>query len=442
MDAMREMQVVRDFVGSPCSIIGNPATKHGEIAEQAHVGVRRAMDALHGCAPTATFDGIGRFDPVDYRDAGVDIQSKYYNGLRNTLDGVSSHATRYPGFTSSESLYHIPHDQHHQLEQLRQTGQIDGLSDKSVSAISSKIDALQQETGRSPDELIQPGEGTYVEVQQGRVHDTIRDRENSLARRNEELKDAARTEHGPSLAGLGKAAALSAAAGGGVGLAQAIWVKYREGKNPFRGQFSAQDWQDVGVTTAKGAGGGAVAGGVLYLVTNSTSLAAPFAGSLVSGLMGVGELLRQHHSGNIDSDQFVEMSHIVAADAAVVGLAAVAGQTLIPVPLLGALVGSLAGKFVASAIKDGLGESESALIARLDAYEKYALQQLDEEYRAVIQKLDAYFGSLEQLAEVAFDNTVNTALRLETSVRFAETVGMPDSLILRTTGDLDTFMTE
>ena len=58
MDAMREMQVVRDFVGSPDSIIGNPATKHGEIAEQVHVGVRRAVDALYSRAPTATFDGV------------------------------------------------------------------------------------------------------------------------------------------------------------------------------------------------------------------------------------------------------------------------------------------------------------------------------------------------------------------------------------------------
>ena len=53
-------------------------------------------------------------------------------------------------------------------------------------------------------------------------------------------------------------------------------------------------------------------------------------------------------------------------------MATAAGQTLIPIPLLGALIGSLAGKFVASALKDGLGKSESALTARLAKYEQYA----------------------------------------------------------------------
>lgn len=442
LDAWREIQHVRDFVGSPENILGSPDTKHGEIAEQVHVGVRRAIDVLYGRTPSATFDGVGRLDPVDYREAGVGIQSKYYNGLRNTLDGVSEHATKYRDFTSGDGLYHIPRDQYQQIEQLSQTGQIDGLSEKSANAIRNKLNEIQQATGRSPDELIRPGEGTYAEVQQGRVHDTLDDRENRLVQKNDELKQEAKAEHGPSLSGLGSAAAIGAGAGGGVRFGQAIWVKYRDGKNPFKGEFSTQDWKDVGVATAKGAGSGAVAGSALYVLTNSTDLAAPFAGAFVSGLMGVGDLLLQHHSGKIDADQFVELSHIIAADAAIVGLFAMAGQALIPIPMLGAFVGCLTGKFVASAIKDGLGAAESELIARLAAYEKSALEQLDKEFRAFIKKLDAYFGNLEHLAKIAFDNTVNTALRLEASIQFAEIVGVPDRHILRNTDDLDVFMME
>ena len=442
LDAWREMQNVRNFVGSPENILGSPATKHGEIAEQVHVGVRRSIDVLYGRTPSATFDGVGRLDPVDYREAGVDIQSKYYNGLRNTLDGVSEHATENPNFASGDSRYQIPRDQYQQIEELRQTGQIDGLSEKSANTIERKLDDLQQTTGRSSGELIQPGEGTYAEVQQGHVHDTLDDRENRFVEENDKLKQEARAEHGPSLAGLGNAAAIGAAAGGGVRFGQAIWVKCRGGKNPFKGEFSTQDWKDVGVATAKGAGGGAVAGSALYALTNSTNLTAPFAGALVSGLIGVGDLLQQYHSGKIDGDQFVELSHIIAADAAIVGLLATAGQVMIPIPMLGVFVGSLAGKFVASAIKDGLGEAESELIARLEAYEKKALEQLDEEFRAYIKKLDAYFGSLECLARKAFDDTVNTNLRMEASIQFAEAVGVPDRLILRATTNLDTYIEE
>ena len=95
--------------------------------------------------------------------------------------------------------------------------------------------------------------------------------------------------------------------------------------------------------------------------------------------MGIGGLLRDYDAGTIDGDQFVEMAHFIALDAAIAGLATAASQTLIPVPLLGTLVGSLAGKFVASALKDGLGKSESALTARLAKYERYALGQLDKD---------------------------------------------------------------
>ena len=439
LDAMRELQVIRDFVGSPGNILGSTDTKHGEIAEQVHVGVSRARDVLYGRAPVASFDGVPRTGPVDYRVGGAEIQSKYYNGLRSTLDGVAAHAGKYPEFTSEDGRYHIPRDQHRQLDELRKTGGIEGWSDRSAAAIQRQVDDLERVTGRSTDDLIRRGDADYAEVQRGRVHDTLRNREDRLAREHEDLRQTARDKHGPSMTGLGTATAFGAAAGGGVGLAQAIWVKCREGRSPFRGDFSTQDWQDVGVVAAQGAGGGAVAGSAVYALTNSTALAAPFAGSFVSALMGIGTLLRDHHAGTIGADQFVEMSHVVAMDAAIAGLAVAAGQTLVPIPMLGALLGSLAGKLVASALKDGLGESASALAARLAEYERNAYGQLDEEHRAFAQRLDAWFNNLERLAATAFDVESNTTL-LEDSALAAEAVGVPDERILRTTCDVDAFI--
>lgn len=438
--ALREMQVIRDFVGTPEAILGNPSTKHGEIAEQVHVGVRRALDVLHGKTPSATFEGIGRIDAVDYQVGSVDVQSKYINGLRNTLDHVLEHAEKYPEFVERGGVYHVASDQAEQIAQLHQMGNIDGLSERSVRTIQEKLGVLREASGRSTEDLVQPGEASYAEVQQGQIHKTVENREGKLEQRNGELKNEMRADHGPSIQGLGQAAALGAAAGGGVRLGQALWVKCREGKNPFKGDFSAEDWRDVGVQTVKGAGGGAIAGGALYVVTNSTDLAAPFAGALVSGLMGVGELVRQHQAGEIDGDQFVEMSHIVAADAAIVGLASAAGQALIPVPVVGALVGSLAGKFVASSLKQTLGDQETELLAKLDAYQALAYQRLDAECQALLARLDDLFTHLKRLAEVAFDEAVNTNLRLSASIHFAELVGVDEQLIIRTTGDLDEFM--
>ena len=440
--AMAEMHNVRNFIGSPEHILGSTSTKHGEIAEQVHVGLRRATDVVHSREPTATFEGVPRTSPIDYVDGGVEIQSKYYNGLRNTLDGVASHARKYNAFAAGEGKYHIPRDQFAQLRELTETGTVDGLSPRRIEQLKGQIESLQQGTGRPIEELVHSGEASYSEVQQGAVHKTVEVQEQRLKKTDEDLRGQARDAQGPSLAGSVEAAAVGAAAGAGVTLASTLWSKYREGKNPFREGFSTEDWRDVGLDTAKGAGTGALAGSSVYWVTNSTRLAAPFAGSLVSGLMGIGALLKEHQRGNINDEEFADLSMIAAADAAAVGIAAVAGQALIPVPALGAFVGSVAGKIVASAVKNSLGETESELIERLLEIETAAVERLDDASRTLVVELDAYFGRLEDLGRIAFDEGVNTELRMAAGVRFAEAVNVPGDLIIRSQDDLDVFMEE
>ena len=442
-DAMREMQAVRDFVGNPEHILGRENTKHGEIAEQFHVAASRAWDVLHHQTPTANIMDVPRTGPVDYVDGGVEIQSKYFNGLRNTLGrGVADHASKYEDWAMGDGRYHIPKDQFEQLRQLRENGTTDGLSPRTVERIQRQVESLERDTGRPVDELIEPGEARYDEVTRGRIHRTIDGREKRIAKENEDLKDQARAEHAPGFGGAAEAAALGAAAGGGVSLVQALWIKMRNGKNPFRGEFSVEDWTDVGLRTAKGAGTGAVAGGTVYLLTNATDLAAPFAGSLVSGLIGIGNLLGQYHAGKISDAEFVDLSLMVAMESAIVGLSAAAGQTLIPIPMLGAFIGIIAGRIVASGIRDCLGESESALIERLKRYETRAIATLDDALRATMEKLDAYYGRLANLARIAFDETINTDLTLAASIQMAETLDVPKSQIVRSGAALDTFIQE
>lgn len=442
-ESMAEVQQVRDFVGAPEHILGNANTKHGEIAEQVHVGFRRATDALHQRAPSATFENVPRTGPVDYVDGGVDIQSKFYNGLRNTLDGVASHAKENSDFVASGGRYHIGRDQYEELRELRTTGTVDGRSQRYIEQLKARLESPEPGTGRPIGDFIDSGEASYSEVQQGEVHKTIDRQEQRLRKDNEDLKDQVRDKHGPTLAGSVEAAAVGAAVGVGVTLAGMLWAKHREGKSPFReGGFSTEDWKDVGLNTAKGAGTGAVAGFSVYWLTNSAHLAAPFAGSLVSGLMGIGALLKENQQGNISDDEFVDLSLIVAADAAVVGIAAVAGQALIPVPVLGAFIGSVAGKLVASAVKDSLGEAESELIERLRQFETAATKRLDDGLRAVMAELDAHFGQLDELARTAFDEGINTELRMAASIRFAEAVDVREDHIIRSHDDLDAFMRE
>ncbi len=439
--ALEEVVAVREFVSTPEHILGSDRTKSGEIAEHVHVAIQRAKDLLHQRRPTATFDGVSRTGPVDFIVGETEIQSKYYRGLRESLGGVSYHAGKHEDFATGTGCYIIPNDQYEQLRELRETGTIEGLSARIVRRIERQLESLREDTERSVEELLAPGEARYDEVQLDRVRETIDGRKKGLARENARLKSEVRDEYRASLAGAGKAAAVGAGAGGGLGLAAALWSKYLEGKNVFRGQLTAEDWKEAGVSALAGAGAGAVSGFSVYALTNATRLGAPFAGSLVSALTGVGTLLGQREAGEIDDVEFVDLALLVSAESALTCVAAVAGQTVIPVPLLGAFVGSVAGRLVESALRGGLGEdAEAALLERLRAYEAEAIGALDDSLRAAVREIDASFGRVENLMGAAFDETVNTQMRLAASISIAESTGVPAERILRSAGDVDTFM--
>lgn len=158
-DALEEVVAVTDFVSSPEQILGSDLTKHGEIAEHVRVAIRRARDLLHQRVPAAALDGVPRTGPVDYVDAGAAIQSKYYQGLAESLGGVSDHAGKYKEFATGGGRYHIPKGQYEQLRELQETGTIEGLSERIVDRIERQVESIRRETGRPIEEALAPGEG-------------------------------------------------------------------------------------------------------------------------------------------------------------------------------------------------------------------------------------------------------------------------------------------
>ena len=439
--AISEIEKVRDFLGSPENILGSAKTKHGEIAEQVHVGVRRANDLVQQWTPSSTFENVPRTGPVDYMDNGQAIQSKFYNGITNTLKGVLGHGEKYPGF-SVNGAYHIPKDQFEQMQQLLETGTVEGLSERKIHRILALIEEVEMTNGKPVGEIIMASEGTYPEVQQGRVHDTLDGRESTVNEKNEVMKAKAHEDNAASWGGAANAASLGAAAGGGVALVQNIWRKHQDGRNLFKGEFTVDDWRDLGLNVTKGAGIGAISGSALYFLTNSTELAAPFAGAVVSSMIGVGTLYADYRSGNIDHDQFVESSYMIATEAAIVSVSVLAGQTLIPIPLLGAFVGSCAGKFVASVVASEFGETDAELREKLKAYEAESIRKLDNALREALDNLDAYFGQISALIETSFDKELNMQLRVEASIDMAEVLGVQEHEILRSVSELNAFMEE
>lgn len=451
LHAKTELEGIREFVGSPLNILGSDRTKHGEIAEKVEVGVRRARDFVRQLDPRATFDGVPRTAPADYLIDGLEVQSKFINGARNSLDAVLRHNDTYPNFAELDGYYHIPKDQFADILRIK-NGEETEFSAKTVRAILRLIREIENTTERSFEQVVQPGISNYAEVQQGAVHATIERHEKDVThlhgeqneRLNEEERASRAEAHdssGPTLTEGLTAAATGAAIGAILSGGAKFHEKLREGKNPFKNEFTAQDWRDVGLATSHGAGAGGVSAGAIYALTNATNLAAPFAASFVSATMGMKALHASYKRGEIDKDEFVELGLITCGESAIIGLSTTIGQAIIPIPILGAVLGAASGRILLFFTKKYLAGLDKEFAAEIDAAMMAAYAAVDREYERIFQSLMAAFDRLNDLTEAAFSFQNNTALhRLIASVVLAEEYGVPESRILTSVNDIDDFM--
>ena len=321
------------------------AERHEQLREHANRILGREL-------PTAAFGRARGEHSIDYYQGGEPVQSKYCETTLETLREISRQLEQYPGYAG---VFHIPEDQHLELVELQGSGTIEGYSPRIVESIRELLDSIEQTTGRSNLDGILPGQLTYDEAvrlgeltnqtRQGTLnpeqayqeYNALADAERLIRDQSQDNKEAINSvhDHLGFFGGLAEAAALAAVASGGIEITRVLIAKYRGGKNPFQGEFSVEDWSDVGVAAVERAGAGGVIGAGVYLLTNLTGLAAPFAASLVSAAVGMKALHGRLRAGTIDERQFVQLAQFVVCEAAIVGLAVAAGQVVIPVPLLG-----------------------------------------------------------------------------------------------------------
>ncbi|MGN8239430.1 hypothetical protein [Enterobacter soli] len=439
--ACKEMLKPRDFVASPGNILGSMSTKHGEIAEQVEVAVRNSEQAIEerlqdASTFRATFEGVGRTAPQDYLIDGMDVQSKFINGTNNNLVHVLKHMEAYPNFGKDGSFYHIPKDTWQEIQDVLDGKPVEGLKSTTIEAIKAKVAEIERQTQRPFADVVRPGVSDYKDVQLGKIDETLDKHDQELARQNDAKRAEIIDDHQPSLAEGMRATAMGAAVGGAFALGTGIYRKYRDGKNIFRGDFDAQDWQDVGLDSLKGAAVGGISAGAIYTLTNYASMGAPFASALVTATKGVASLAHSYQRGEIDLDEFTDLGLIVCAESAIVGAMTVAGQALIPVPVLGALIGSISGKFMVTVAKSLDGKARQVLQARMDEFAR----RLDAIEQQVLNRILSEFAALGELTKAAFNVETNRQL-LEASITLAQAHGVEDDKIIKNADDLDAFMT-
>jgi hypothetical protein len=208
-----------------------------------------------------------------------------------------------------------------------------------------------------------------------------------------------------------------------------------------RPQRTREDWRELGIETAPGVAQRGIAAGAIFALTAQAGLAAPFAGAFVSSAMGVVTLVGDYQSRKIDIDQFIEPGMLTCCEGAVVGLAVAAGQAMIPIPIVGAMIGGLAGRLLFTLAQDQLDEAETKFAARMAEMHEYVLAGLDRAYRDLIEQLDRYFDDLATLTSRAFNLELNAELRFIASVQLAQFYGVDAGRMIRSRDELDGYMT-
>lgn len=113
------------------------------------------------------------------------------------------------------------------------------------------------------------------------------------------------------------------------------------------------------------------------------------------------------------------------------------GQTLIPVPILGAIIGNIAGMFVYQIAKEHLSAKEQALIFNYQESIANLNKMLADQYQELLSQLKKELAKYASILDLAFDTNVNIAFN--GSIALADYVGVVPKKVLRNKQDIDQY---
>ena len=410
---------------------GGERGMHGFIAEVAEVGIGNARELLEGRVPV--YEWINDNGPEDLRRGAELIQQKFVNsGGHLSLQAVKHHLLTYPDFLENGGKYQIPSDHYERIKWLL------SISEKEANKMPTSSGEFSLKQWREvhnffrienvPLDKIEPSVLDYRDVQKNMYEQTMESERQNLQARNQQRRFQVYQENKPTLADGIKTTAMAAAAEGAMAFCMGVAAKRRSGKKLK--DFDQDDWKDITIETGVGTIKGGVRGSSIYLLTNHTAAPAAVASAIVTASFGVAEQAHRYRKGELDEAAFIENSEILCLDAAVSALSSFAGQVIIPVPVIGAVIGNAVGTMLYQLAKENLSDKEQALL------EDYlnSTRQLDEalqaEYQSFIVGLSENMKHYMAILERAFSPDVRAAFN--GSVALAKEVGVPVNEILDT----------
>ena len=430
LNALREFKLDIDVLID--SNRGGEKGIHGFIAERAQVSIENARKLIEGLKTEYIL--VDDNGAVDLLRNGVPIQQKFVQELLG-LNKIKEHLERYPDFIRNGGKYQIPKDFYASLQKYATMSPEQGS--RLAGAERRLYVAIQEFVEKSGIDIkdIEPAVIDYNDVQKGKINETIENEENSIKDKDQERRDDAHQQSKPSLQEGLKVTAISAGIEGGMSFCLSISKKLKSGKKIPK--FTTEDWQDVGIDTAVGGGKGAIRGASIYGLTNFTATPAAVASALVTATFGVVSQARLLHQGKISNEDFIINSEVVCLDVTISAISSLIGQTMIPIPVLGAVIGNAAGMFMYGIAKNNLSQKEQALISNFNSDMKLLNEQLDAQYFAIIEELIQEFAKYKSVLDLAFDMDVNVAFA--GSIALAQYVGCADNKILWNKQAVDTY---
>lgn len=402
---------------------------HGFIAEVAECGIGNAREQIEGKAPI--YEWINDNGPEDLRRRATLIQQKFVNGGGHlSLQAIRMHLNAYPDFLDNGGVYQIPEDHYEKIKWLL------SISEKEANKMPTSTGdfSLKQwrevheffKNGDIPLDKVEPSKLKYSEVQKGTYEQTFSKEKDSLRKRNQERKEQAYNKSKPTLSEGAKATAAAAAIEGAMALCLGIAEKRKSGKK-FNA-FDEEDWKEIAATTGKGTLKGSIRGASIYTLTNFTATPAAVASAMVTATFGIAEQAYQLKQGNVNEQRFIENTEMLCLDASVSALSSFAGQILIPVPVLGAVIGNTVGTMMYQIAKDNLSAREQKI------FEEYAeaVRQLDvslqDQYQEFVDEIGKDTKLFMELLNRAFAPDIRVAF--ESSIDLAKSCGVPVDEIL------------
>ena len=413
---------------------------HGFIAEFAEAGIVNARRAIEGLNPIVKV--LNDNGPADLLIGRNTIQMKFYNNLRDEL-AQSFHY-------SAKMKMMFPKDHVLVFEKIM-TGskevELNGkrLSIKQITDIRQTINDITKSKGlTSYKSWMKSSVLNYNDAQKNSIHSLLGSEEQNIRKtvrlKQQELngKRLVAQKHAlPNLKEASKVARNAAFLKGGLALLSSVYGKYKEGKSIF--EFEQSDWLDCGLDTAEGVVKGAISGYSIYGLTNVFGISAPNASALVMATYGMIDIILKYRSTEITQDEFMNLLTLNVMDASFATIGACIGQAMIPIPVLGSIVGSIASSIIWEIGKGILNDSEQKIIQDYKENLNNYIKILDKHYLAIYNEIIEKYKKLGEIQEYSFDLSINTKLRFEYSIEMAENLEIEDKKILHDLSEIDSY---